>query len=129
MNFHLSLNTANVLNFVKKIDYDFLFKVCRLHYLYLSCVHSSLECKVLLCDFHREQAWERWLNLTANGARLYKGVVLAYLRRIANSESENSYLKNVEELQDSDIWNLDQNKKLREWISKTWLPCHEVKYF
>ena len=103
MNFHLSLNTANVLNFVKKIDYDFLFKVCRLHYLYLSCVHSSLECKVLLCDFHREQAWERWLNLTANGARLYKGVVLAYLRRIANLESKNSYLKNVEELQDSDI--------------------------
>ena len=28
--------------------------------------------KVLVCGFHREQAWEGWLNLVANGIRAVK---------------------------------------------------------
>ena len=35
-----------------------------------------LDCQVLICDFHREQAWERWLNATKNGARMMKDIML-----------------------------------------------------
>ena len=31
-----------------------------------------LDSKVLLCDFHREQAWERWLNLVPHECDLLK---------------------------------------------------------
>ena len=32
-----------------------------------------LDCQVLVYDFHREHAWERWLNATKNGARITIG--------------------------------------------------------
>ena len=28
-----------------------------------------IDCQVLTCNFHREQAWERWLNATKNRAK------------------------------------------------------------
>ena len=28
---------------------------------------SNIGCEVFLCDFHREQAWERWTAKSANG--------------------------------------------------------------
>ena len=62
-----------------------------LHY----CV---LDCTVLLCDFHREQAWDRWLSATANGMRSSKDVALGCMRRIANSEMEEEYLQTVEDM-------------------------------
>ena len=73
----------------------------------------------MLCDFHREQAWERWLNTTSNGMRTQKGVLLAFLRRLASSKTEEAYKQNLKDLYESDIWNLDQTKKLRDWISNT----------
>ena len=85
------------------------------------------ECKVLLCDFHREQAWERWLTASANGMRTYKDITLVYLRKIAKSETEESYEKAKEELLDSELWNAEQSKKLRDWFGKTWLPQYKVR--
>ena len=45
-----------------------------------------LACQVLICDFHREHAWERWLNAMKNGARMIKEVVLRKFRHIAEQE-------------------------------------------
>ena len=35
-----------------------------------------LDCQVVICDFHRERAWERWLNAAKNGARMVKDTIL-----------------------------------------------------
>ena len=86
-----------------------------------------IECHVLLCDFHREQAWERWLNTVANGMRLHKALVMVFLRRIAASPTHNDYERNVNDFIESDIWQNERSQKMREWFSKTWLPCHKVK--
>ena len=43
-------------------------------------IRSILDCKALLCDFHREQAWERWASQTANGVVAYKEEILTRLR-------------------------------------------------
>ena len=47
-----------------------------------------LDCNVFICDFHREQAWERWLNAIKNGARMIKSEMLCKFRRIARKEKE-----------------------------------------
>ena len=47
-----------------------------------------LDCNVFICHFHREQAWERWLNAIKNGARMIKSEMLCKFRRIARKEKE-----------------------------------------
>ena len=38
--------------------------------------NNFLDYQFLIYDFHREQAWERWLNATKNGARMVKDIKL-----------------------------------------------------
>ena len=47
-----------------------------------------LDCNVFICDFHREQAWERWLNAIRNGVRMIKIEMLSKFRRISRSRTE-----------------------------------------
>ena len=82
---------------------------------------------MLLCDFHREQAWERWLSTTSNGMRSIKELVLPRLRRIANAFSLEEFEKAVGDLKNSDVWKAEHCGKFRQWMSKTWLPAHKVK--
>ena len=72
-----------------------------------------LDSEVLLCDFHREQAWERWLNLVANGMQAVKEEPLCMLRRIADSETEESFQINLNFLFNSNLWNDEQHGKFK----------------
>ena len=48
----------------------------------IGTVHSSCIC--LLCDFHRAQAWERWVNKSANGfLPEHRDLVLSHLKDLA----------------------------------------------
>ena len=53
-----------------KSDLEYLLITLLIFFLLL------LACQVLICDFQREQAWERWLNATKNGASMIKEVML-----------------------------------------------------
>ena len=55
---------------------------------------SIFDYNVFICDFHREQAWERWLNAIKNGACMIKNEMLCKFRRIARSRTEKE-LKNA----------------------------------
>lgn len=81
---------------------------------------------MLLCDFHREQAWERWLGTTSNGVRADREGILSYLRSIADSETDEAYEKAVHSLRKSPIYNQQQSQRFRNWIENTWLPSHKV---
>ena len=85
-----------------------------------------LDSKVLLCDFHREQVWERWLNLVANGMRAFKEMALCMLRRIADSETEESFQINLNFLFNSNLWNDEQHVKFKNWMNNVSLPCYKV---
>ena len=85
-----------------------------------------LETTLLLCDFHREQVWDRWLSATSNGMRSLKDVAVGCLRRIANSETVQDYNLRVEELRGKAFWKAESGKKIRSWIEKKWLPLHKV---
>ena len=58
---------------------------------------------MLLCDFHREQAWERWLSKGSNGMHSVKGLVLPRLRRIAHADTLEEYEKAVIDLKASEF--------------------------
>ena len=85
-----------------------------------------LDSTILLCDFHREQAWGHWLNRLSNGCRDVKDVALGLLRMIADSQTEGEYEMNLERLFCNNVWLDEKNGKLRSWISNTWLPCYKV---
>ncbi|XP_065684385.1 uncharacterized protein LOC136096743 [Hydra vulgaris] len=80
-------------------------------------------CKVFICDFHREQAWERWLSKTINGCCLVKDQVKKMLRDIAHAKTEDICQKAVQGLQESQVWKIHQ--KLAEYLTNTWLPIQK----
>ena len=81
--------------------------------------------KVYLCDFHREQSWERWVKNHENEVSpADQAELLELLRSCAwASPSDSSsdlpfdanYQKALKILQDSHIWR--ENKRLRYWFS------------
>ncbi len=55
-------------------------------------VHPS--CIRLLCDFHRAQAWERWVNKSSNGVLPHdRDSVLAHLKTLAYAVSGKESIK------------------------------------
>ena len=95
-----------------------------------SCKPSSiLGCKVIMCDFHREQAWDRWLSKGTNNVRPHKEAILAHLRKVAKAESIEEFEMAEENLKASDFWNANYGSKLREWFENTWLEEKEVSSF
>lgn len=84
-------------------------------------------CKVYLCDFHREQAWERWVKDKKHGLSSDDGdSLLCLLRDVAQAPSPNEddkpidhhYCKHVNNLKGSKIWK--DNSSVREWLQGKW---------
>ena len=82
-------------------------------------IHSILDCKVLLCDFHHEQAWERWVSKTANGVVVHKEEILVRLRGIAHASMTEEHESAVAALKNCSIWKI--NSALRQWFQEKWL--------
>ena len=80
---------------------------------------------VYLCDFHREQAWTRWVSKTENGVSSVKEEVLCRLRRIAMASNERRFKEAVNELKQSSVW--QNHTKLQIWLDTVWLPEHKVR--
>ena len=83
---------------------------------------------MFICNFHREQAWERLLSTVANGMKMYKAMGLVFLRRIAEPQTETNFEISIKDFMESEIWQHEHNNKLRDWFSKTWLQCHELLF-
>ena len=90
-------------------------------------------CKVYLCDFHREQAWERWVqDKNHNLDAANRNELLSLLRDCAwappaRSEKvpiNHSYEKAVTKLKESCVWK--ENEAVQNWLSTKWLPLPEV---
>ena len=93
-------------------------------------------CKVYICDFHREQCWERWVKERKHGVTTTDAdTLLSFLRDIANSPSPTSpdlpldyhYQKHVDSLKSGNIWK--KNLQLREWLENKWLSCPQVAMY
>lgn len=80
---------------------------------------------VYLCDFHREQAWERWVSKIVHGVSDKKDEVLSRLRRISRAPTMVQFDYAVGDLKNSDLWK--DNKKLQNWFEGTWLSEKQVR--
>ena len=101
----------------------------------MAAVQSVFSMCLDLCDFHPEQAWERWVKDRKHGLSDVQGsVLLELLRDLANAPpnrdvsdkaSDYYYYKQAEKLlQDSDVWN--RNEQVQQWLTNTWLSCSQV---
>ena len=84
--------------------------------------YLSLDTTTYICDFHREQCWERWLRKADNDED--EDEVLSLLRNVARSPTEDIYQRNLKSLKASELWM--SNPQLRNWFEKTWLPEAKV---
>lgn len=73
---------------------------------------------VYLCDFHREQAWDCWLNASHNGVQLYKSQIVSLLKNIATASTEMEFEEAKDNLKESALWR--GNKKFRDWFERYW---------
>lgn len=93
--------------------------------------------QLYLCDFHREQAWERWVKESSHGLTEDEASnLLELLRNCANAPPNRAvpeqpvdcYFKNeMKRLKESQVWL--QNERVRTWVSSTWLSCCEVRAY
>ena len=59
--------------------------------------------------------------------RSINSFVLTRLRRIGNAQSVRKYQQAVSDMKESDEWKADTSEKLRNYVSKTWLPFYRVR--
>ncbi|XP_041373785.1 uncharacterized protein LOC121386837, partial [Gigantopelta aegis] len=76
-------------------------------------------CHVYLCDFHREQAWERWARTVSHGVSGNREDIRSKLRRIARASLVSEYETAVCDLKLSKVWK--SNKQLQNWFERNWL--------
>ena len=88
---------------------------------------------VYLCDFHREQSWERWVKnhkhgLTDNEASELLDLLrdCAWARPCQDNENplEHYYHQAVERLQTSSVWKT--HKQVQTWLTTGWLSIPKV---
>ena len=84
------------------------------------------DCSVYICDFHREQTWERCLSKGANGATVFKTDILCRFRRIAHASTEEEYKEAVGALEEWEVWGRSELKGARDWFHNTWIREHKV---
>ena len=101
---------------------------------------SALECcfpdiTIYLCDFHWEQAWERWVKDGKHGLTSDEAdQLLAELRACAwappGREGEDidiCYKQAVQNLKESKVWK--DHACVQQWLSTTWLSIPQVCSF
>ena len=80
--------------------------------------------QVYICDFHREQAWQRWVKSSKNGLTLgEQKMFLDLMQAIARARTETSYQKAVDSLRKSKMYTA--NAKVQEYCEKVWLDCSD----
>lgn len=92
--------------------------------------------KLYLCDFHREQAWERWVKDKKHGLNYIEAsTLLDLLRDCANAPvkvnsttekepPDHIFKLSLDRLIASDIWM--KHDQVQQWLSTQWLSCPEL---
>lgn len=91
--------------------------------------------QVYLCDFHREQCWERWTKDHKHGLTKDESEILLDLLRtcaqapppsIHDEEKQQDYHYNqaLDSLKASQVWK--SNAQVSKWLTNTWLSIPQV---
>ena len=104
----------------------------------ICALEKSFPCStVYLCDFHREQAWERWVKDKNHGLNTSDAEwLLSQLRACAwarsatadegvPSDHHSQQAVVALRMQRSNLWK--NNESVRQWVTNTWLGTSKVK--
>ena len=90
---------------------------------------------VYICDFHREQAWERWVKdhkhgLTSSDADVPLDLLRACAWAPSTTPDEDglkdcNFKAAVDNMKKSHIWK--QNHQVQQWLTQMWLPVAKVE--
>lgn len=129
-------NIEEALHIIKKWNPDWNppFFMCD----YSEAEISSLEnvfpnTVVYICDFHREQCWERWVKDQKHGLTRSEGdFLLDILRTCAyappvyspGQDPDFQYCSAVKNLKASQVW--QDHEQVQTWLNNYWLPIAKV---
>ena len=83
------------------------------------------EAQVYLCDFHREQCWQRWVRDSKHGLNAQDGaLLLSLIRKLAYAQDESTYHEAESQLKQSELWKT--RPKVQSWFEGKWLSIPEV---
>ena len=74
----------------------------------------------LLCDFHRVQAWMRWLKQSKN-AISNKSEALKCMQGLTDANTEDEFAIRLKNLRESSLW-----ASTGSYLDNHWLPMQEV---
>ena len=91
-------------------------------------------CKTYLCDFHREQCWQRWMKDHKHGLSPEEvDILLSLLRDIAQSPPTDSdlpldhnYHQHFNNLKQSNVWKKNVGRKMAMFTSGKSDACAHV---
>lgn len=79
---------------------------------------------MFLCNFHSEQAWDRWAAKAAKNVSNCKDELLGRTREIEDMTKFNATVDNLKQLP---VWN--ENKPRQDWVLERWLKqCKVLKF-
>ena len=89
--------------------------------------------KIYLCDFHREQAWDRWVKDRKHELSHTEAEELLILLRAcawappsSGSNVASDYDIAVSDLKKSSVWK--NNVQLQQWLTQKWLCIPQVRF-
>ena len=75
---------------------------------------------VYICEFHREQAWGRWVMKAENGLnKPEQDEFMSHMRSIAHSHTWEDLCKRIKELKNDVLW---QKETVKNYVSRYWFP-------
>ncbi|KAL3204122.1 hypothetical protein MRX96_001103 [Rhipicephalus microplus] len=80
------------------------------------------ESQISICDFHRLQAWQRWLRRKENNIS-NPDEALRLMKHVASASNQHDFDKVVEVLVDSEYW---KNERFRSYFEEVWLSVKEL---
>ncbi|KAH8040158.1 hypothetical protein HPB51_009536 [Rhipicephalus microplus] len=80
------------------------------------------ESQISICDFHRLQAWQRWLRRKENNIS-DPDEALRLMKHVASASNQHDFDKAVEVLVDSEYW---KNERFRSYFEEVWLSVKEL---
>ncbi|KAH6932621.1 hypothetical protein HPB50_008190 [Hyalomma asiaticum] len=99
----------------------FMVDFCQAEASSLSEVFPQSE--VMLCDFHREQVWERWMKKENDVPPDQKDALLGLSHKIADSSSRVEFDEASKRVKNSVFW---RNVKVASYFETHWMPAAKV---
>nr|XP_022321445.1 uncharacterized protein LOC111123426 [Crassostrea virginica] len=82
------------------------------------------DAKILICDFHRKQAWQRWTSSLKNNVQDQEAT-LDMLNRVAESLTEDDFQSNLRLMKENPLWK--KQPRLQDYMQKQWLANDKHK--